>query len=108
MQRVQEDSFMDARYQLGNRKQWTHMNCSTPTRPVNCGHIRSSTTTSTLQLLALSVAASVDQMFNTHSSPSAFYMPPMIAALTSDLRSDDEKKLDLQFAASSVWLQKDG
>ena len=108
MQRVQEDSFMDARYQLGNRKQWTHMHCSTPTRPIDCGRIISSTTTPTLQLLAISIAASVDQMFNRPSSPSASYMPPMIAALTSDLRSDCEKKLDLQYAASSVWLQKDG
>ena len=47
-------------------------------------------------------------MFNRRTSPSTFYMPPMIAALTSDLRSDEEKKLDLQVAAAAVWLQKDG
>jgi hypothetical protein len=62
----------------------------------------------TLQLLAVSVAASVDQMFNTKTSPSAFYMPPMIAALTSDVRSAEEKNLDLHKAAAAVWLTKGG
>ena len=74
---------MDSRYQLGSGKQWTHLNSSTPTLPPSPGRLQPMVQATTLQLLAVSVAASVDQMFNTKTSPSAFYMPPMIAALTS-------------------------
>ena len=111
MQRVQEDSFVDPVFQLKRDRQW--QNAVVQDSP----HLLAPTTTTRLQtdvsvatssLLCVSVAAAIDHMFLSTTSPHS--QTTMLAALVSekDARTPEQIQLDLQSAAADVWLQKDG